>query len=120
MVEKLAVEMEGCPKYESCASPLCPMDTDLVNRDYLDGEPVCFYVRRYVKGCSGKCNGSEEEILRVIARRLPELIFVGGSRYKRRLERASRQGSRKAPDQDLKCDRNYALRGDIRGALSGE
>jgi len=117
MVEKSVVEMEVCPKYESCSSPLCPLDADLGGRNYLDGEPVCFYVRMYVKGCSG--NRHEDEIFRVIARRLPELIYTGGARYKRRLERASKQKSKRLPESRLACDVNYGLRGDIRGALSG-
>lgn len=38
-------DMNDCPKFIACSSPLCPLDPDLGQRTYLKGEPICFYVR---------------------------------------------------------------------------
>jgi len=32
---------EKCPKFISCDAPLCPLDNDIEERVYLEGEPTC-------------------------------------------------------------------------------
>lgn len=40
---------EYCPKFSKCCAPICPIDTNWKLRTHLRDEPVCFYLREYVK-----------------------------------------------------------------------
>lgn len=33
--------MEKCPKFIKCDAPLCPLDKDIQERVYSEGEPTC-------------------------------------------------------------------------------
>ncbi len=33
-----------CPRYQSCNAPICPLDPGCLNRVYLKGEAICFYL----------------------------------------------------------------------------
>ena len=46
---KTVTEMAQCPRFDRCCAPICPIDTDWRTRAHRKGEPVCAYLRRYVK-----------------------------------------------------------------------
>lgn len=33
--------MKKCPRFQRCSVPLCPLDREVENRIYLEGEPTC-------------------------------------------------------------------------------
>ena len=41
--------MEECPKFDDCGAPICPLDPDVLDREHLKGEAVCYYLRLYAK-----------------------------------------------------------------------
>lgn len=41
--------MQGCPKWDSCSAPICPVDKDWKLRKHLKDDPACFYLREVVK-----------------------------------------------------------------------
>jgi len=43
------MNMQDCPKWDSCKVPLCLYDPDISKRVYLRGEAICFYMNEYVK-----------------------------------------------------------------------
>jgi len=85
----------SCPKFESCAAPICPHDGDYPLRSYLDGEPVCFYMMEYVKpngeaNLRGAIGGIDAQAI-AEATKSPKCSY---GPIRRRLERASRTPSR--------------------------
>lgn len=40
---------EDCPKYQDCRAPVCPLDPTCLHTQHMRDEPVCFYLREYVK-----------------------------------------------------------------------
>ena len=42
--------MKECPRFDGCCAPVCPLDPDVLDRAHLKGDPVCHYLRLYVKG----------------------------------------------------------------------
>jgi len=40
---------DSCPKYEKCSANICPLDPNWKLRAHMNSEPVCFYLREYVK-----------------------------------------------------------------------
>jgi len=42
--------MKECPRFDGCCAPVCPLDSDFLDRAHLKGDPVCHYLRLYVKG----------------------------------------------------------------------
>lgn len=43
------MEMNRCPKFESCSANICPLDNEWFKRSDVRGEPVCFFMRESVK-----------------------------------------------------------------------
>lgn len=84
-----------CPKYLHCSAPLCPLDRDLEQRSYLDGEPICFYVREYVKADGPESTNIEHGIFTRIADSMVKMLTVGGADYRKKLQRASKQQSKR-------------------------
>ena len=41
--------MKECPRFEGCNAPICPLDPDVLDRVHVKGDPVCYYLRLYVK-----------------------------------------------------------------------
>lgn len=39
----------GCPRFEHCSAPICPLDPDWRKRSHLRRDPVCLYLREAVK-----------------------------------------------------------------------
>ena len=42
-----------CDRFDMCGAPICPMDDDWKHRVMLDDEPICFYIRKLVRGNIG-------------------------------------------------------------------
>ena len=86
---------DSCPKYEKCSANICPLDPDWQLRTHLNSEPVCFYLREYVKqGGIARLRGCiPREMLEQIAEVLPEIKSRYGT-IKRRLESAAKTGSK--------------------------
>jgi len=41
--------MKECPRFEGCNAPICPLDSDVLDRVHVKGGPACYYLRLYVK-----------------------------------------------------------------------
>lgn len=89
------MNMTDCPKFERCNAPICPLDDDWKIRGHGKGEPVCFYLREYVKqGGKARIQGYiPKEMFQRIGQVLPEIISQHGD-IKRRLFRAKNSGSK--------------------------
>ncbi len=38
------MNMEACPKYQTCSATICPLDPSWRKRRHLKGERICFYL----------------------------------------------------------------------------
>lgn len=99
------MNMHDCQKFEKCSAPICLLDTDRQERSHLKSEPVCFYLREYVKnGGRGRLLvHTPRELVELIADRLPEIT----SRHvdiKHRLDRAAKSGAKM---ETFKLPTNY-------------
>lgn len=45
----MVVKAEDCAKFERCNANVCPFDEQWRRRTHVDGEPVCFWLREWVK-----------------------------------------------------------------------
>lgn len=87
------ITSHDCPKFDRCSAGVCPLDKTAGS--HLTGEPVCFYLREFVK------DGGEARLRRSlpgvmvdeIANELPAIISRYGD-IKRKLERAAKTGSK--------------------------
>ena len=86
---------DSCPKYEKCSANICPLDPDWKLRTHMNSEPVCFYLREYVKqGGIARLRGCiPKEMFKQIAEVLPEIKLRHGN-IKRSLERSAKTGSK--------------------------
>ena len=41
--------MTDCKYFDSCDAPICPIDEQFICRQYLKGEPVCYFMAEAVK-----------------------------------------------------------------------
>jgi hypothetical protein len=41
--------MKECPRFDGCCAPICPLDPDVLDRAHIKGDPICHYLRLYVK-----------------------------------------------------------------------
>lgn len=82
-----------CPKYISCSAPVCPLGK--IKGTHLKGEPICKYLVEYVKpvGKARLRGYVAGNLVDTLGKVLPEIIASHGD-IKRRLERASRSGSK--------------------------
>ena len=86
---------ESCPKFEKCSANICPLDRDWKSRSHLRGEPICFYLREYVKQAGRyKLRGYiPREMINQIVEVLPE-INTRHADIKNRLKRSAKTGSK--------------------------
>lgn len=89
------MNMCDCPKYQHCSAPICPLDPGIMERAYLPGESICFFMHEFVKpGSHERFKVSHsEEIYEAIQTVLPRMLSRHGY-IKNRLERASGTSSR--------------------------
>ncbi|MFC1684049.1 hypothetical protein ACFL0R_01075 [Pseudomonadota bacterium] len=95
------VHMRECPKWDSCSAPLCPLDDGMECCTYLDGEAICFYVREFVKRHIDIRTPVEGQIFLAVALKLATMKQAGGAKFRKRLERARNQGSKRKAGMDL-------------------
>lgn len=89
------MEIHECPRFSRCSAPICPLDKQYLESAHQDGEPVCVYLREYVKpGGSAVLRGViSEEHAQAVEQAYPKII----ARYapvKKALKRASATGSK--------------------------
>ena len=73
----------NCSRFDACSAPLCPLDPQILSREYLDGESICYYMRQYALG---KTRTIPDHILNPIGRYyIPLKTRIGP--LKKRLER---------------------------------
>jgi len=82
-----------CPKFDKCNAPVCPL-SDIATA-HLRGEPICFYLREYVKQggkarLRGYVSGKMLDRLDVV---LPEILARHGD-IRRRLNISAQTGSK--------------------------
>ena len=88
------MEPHECKKYDGCGANLCPLDKDLSERSYCDGEEICFYMREHVKGNRGD-SAQEKTIHQEIDTRWKVILDVGKSAYKKKLKEAESSPSKR-------------------------
>ena len=88
------MEMDECKKYEKCSATLCPLDKDLGKRNYIDGDPICFYMREHVKGNRG-ASVHDKTIHRMIELKRPLIQKLGKSAFKKKLKEAESSPSKR-------------------------
>lgn len=89
------MDISNCPHWQKCSAPICPLDSDIHDRRHLRGEPICFYLREYVK-TSGKARirgRLTTEYAEAIGRVYPRVIARWPD-IRRQLERSAKTGSR--------------------------
>lgn len=91
-----------CPKFDSCSAPICPLDRYWESRTHVDGEPVCLWLRELAKpGGRAILEGAiPTDMALAIAVQAPA-IALQFSEVRKRLERASKTGSRVAAGREL-------------------
>jgi hypothetical protein len=94
---------EGCPRFEKCAAPLCPLDPEWRRRKHLQGERVCYFLREAVKdGAAARFEATANaEIVAAATQMLSEPENLGAY---------VRQRLRDAAQTDSRVDRARRLR----------
>jgi len=82
-----------CPKFESCSAPICPLG--YADGVYLDGEPVCFYVRQVAKGEAASIE-LEAALLEKAEKSLQIRLRLGNSDYQKQIRRAAQSPSKRS------------------------
>ncbi len=84
-----------CPKWNGCNAPICPLDPEMHLRSHCKDEPVCFYLREYVKpGGKGRIgSGLTGKHAEAIAEAYP-IVIARWSDVRRQLERSAKTGPR--------------------------
>jgi len=89
------IASEFCPKFIKCSANICPLDRDWTSRSHLRGEPICFYMREYVKQAGRfKLSGY---IPRVMINQIAEVLPEINARHvdiKNRLKRSAKTVSK--------------------------
>ena len=83
----------GCPKFEACLAPICPLDSDWRLRSHLRGDAICLWLREMAKGVDLRGNVAELSA-EAIAEQAPAIL----SRYghvRQGYERASGSPSKR-------------------------
>jgi hypothetical protein len=88
--------MRRCPKFNTCAAPLCPLDPDWSKRDMHSGDGSCTWLLEMAKaGPEGQYVPAELRL--EVAAALPVMLAsVGLAPLRARLKRAALTGSRRA------------------------
>ena len=84
-----------CSRFSKCSAPICPVDREWAKRTHLRGEPVCLYLREFVKvGGETRLSGSvPNEVVQAIRNTVKPI----SDRYvhiRKALERAKLHGSK--------------------------
>ena len=83
--------MEECPRFDGCNAPICPLDPDVLDRVHVKGDPVCHYLRLYVKNALwGLKPGSLPANLPIRVAELYPLLFFRYAPLKAALLRAAK------------------------------
>ena len=91
------MNINDCPKYETCSAPICPLDTDWKLRVLCNEDPTCFYLLESVK--DGSKTHFELAQLGVIYKKICEVrddICITHKRISKKVEAAKNSGSRMA------------------------
>ncbi len=82
-----------CPKFDTCGAPICPLDENLAQRNYLKGEPACLYLAERSKPhLRAILRGPVGGIMYLaIDRAYPKIRTLYGP-LKKRLERSANTG----------------------------
>lgn len=99
----LLMNGRDCPRWESCAANVCPLDADWRKRSHLKGEPVCLWLREVVKPDGEailRASIGDDAAAQVVAA-LPAIEAAYGT-LRRALKRASQHGSRVASGRKLR------------------
>jgi len=86
---------QHCKHFDRCNAPICPLDSDWRQRTHLENEHVCIFLRELAKP-SGKdllSSHLQAITLELIEEQVQEISQHHGD-IKRRLERASKCGSK--------------------------
>ena len=99
------VSPSQCPRFERCNAPICPLDSQMLERVHLWGESTCFYLRLFAKqGPQGLFSTS---VPRQVAKRVPKAYPIVIDRYepiKKQLARAAKcpaRGFSKSPTEEI-------------------
>jgi hypothetical protein len=89
------MRMEDCPKFNRCSAPICPLDPDVLSRTYLPGEPVCLYMREFVKpDAKDRFQGAQRGDLYDHLSHSLETLLDRYAPLRKALKRASKTGSK--------------------------
>ena len=84
-----------CPRFFKCSAPICPVDREWATRTHLRGEPVCLYLREFVKvGGEAHLSGAVPAELVQAVRNTVIPICDRYVHIRRALERAKLDGSK--------------------------
>lgn len=112
-------ELTKCPRFDDCNCTLCPLDDHLEYRVYRKGEPICFYIREFMKGAE-PIGAAELYINKKIVGKLTVLLLVGGSNFRDKLDRVRTQPSKRAITRSYREHLNHSKLIDLRSPLTGE
>ena len=83
--------MEECPRFDGCNAPICPLDPYVLDTVHVKGNPVCNYLRLYVKNALwGLKPGSLPANLPIRVAELYTLLFFRYAPLKAALLRAAK------------------------------
>lgn len=107
-----------CKRFDGCNSNLCPIDPLLNKRYKFYDEPLCFYVREFVKIEAGTTteaglNPLEQLIIEAVRKNIDLMKKIGGCKYRHKIERAAFTKSKKGAA--IHCLGNTILRGPVAG-----
>ena len=94
---------QQCKHFDRCNAPICPMDCQWHKRTHLDGEPVCIYLRELAKPNGKDTLGpSLQALMLECIEQQAEGISSRWGDIRRRLQRASKQGSKTGHGKTLR------------------
>ena len=101
--------MTACPRFGSCSAPLCPLDPERPRRSHLRGEPVCAYLREFVKadGPARVKRALPQESFQAVAASAAELAARPSPLF-HALQRAAHKQSQLASGKTLRQRRRRA------------
>lgn len=99
-----------CPRWEGCSAPVCPLDGAWHRCKHLPGERVCGLMSELVKdGGEARLRASLPSALFNLLAEASPLIASRWGRVRKRLDEASRTGSRMAAGQRLARCKGVAI-----------
>ena len=90
----LNLKPDDCPKFQTCNSPVCPLDPGWPGTAHLEGEPVCRYL--LASGKEGAADHfGDDAVFGVVLGLAPAMAARFGA-IRREMEKSSRSGFRGA------------------------